>query len=447
MAEARFDPNWEDLKRIFTDAATSNPKNIDIGTGVNRSPFAEMGDQSQLLNYIRQQLPEKVGNTNWYNDLKSQLPNADLDSKAGFQRRVANALGDIPLGGFSNETKRRIEDIRATNERVRQNTVEAGKYRTKAGPEATTDSFRAKAAQTAGVASADAMGDGLRNIWWFLNAPQAVANIAGLQAVHSAAQPYVKGLENPTLIRNRQLRMAATAPAVVAMSTAIGNIGRPAGYKAVLPSDADPRRTDEPVAEAVSRYFLGRTGKLLPYAEFAKERPDVSQGEYNRYKAYLFNKQTDLNPLDGDLNVLGALRATTDGIHGPEVNFMGKSIPVMTGILPTAAAVAGIRRGIRTAGRRLQESGDLQRAEELRKRGDRYQRDLENISKEAEPDRFKKTEDKNKQVEIDLKDLETSNQGKALGQSLLYGSLYGGGAGLVGQALELGRRGMSQEDV
>ena len=86
MAEARFDPDWEDLKRIFTDAATSNPKNIDIGTGVNRSPFAEMGDQSQLLNYIRQQLPEKVGNTNWYNDLKSQLPNADLDNKAGFQR-------------------------------------------------------------------------------------------------------------------------------------------------------------------------------------------------------------------------------------------------------------------------------------------------------------------------------------------------------------------------
>ena len=72
---------------------------------------------------------------------------------------------------------------------------------------------------------------------------------------------------------------------------------------------------------------------------------------------------------------------------------------------------------------------------------------MENISKEAEPDRFKKTEDKNKQVEKDLKDLETSNQGKALGQSLLYGSLYGGGAGLVGQALELGRRGMSQEDV
>ena len=43
--------------------------------------------------------------------------------------------------------------------------------------------------------------------------------------------------------------------------------------------------------------------------------------------------------------------------------------------------------------------------------------------------------------------MEKKNQGQALGQSLLYGSLYGGGAGLVGQALELGRRGMSQEDV
>ncbi len=447
MAESRFNPDFEDLKRIFQDAATSSPRNIDLGRGMNRSPFAEMGDQSQLLNYIRQQLPEKVGNTNWYNDLKAQLPNADLENKPGFQRRVANALGDIPLGGFSDATKDQIHAERVGNERVRHNTVEPGQYRTKAGPEATTDSFRAKAAQTAGVATADAMGDGLRNIWWFLNAPQAVANIAGLQAVHSAAQPFVKGLDSNTLIRNRQLRMAATAPAVVAMSTAIGNIGRPAGYKTVLPSDADPRKTDEPLAEAVSRYFLGRTGKLLPYAEFSKERPDVSQGEYNQYKAYLFNKQTDLNPLDGDLNVLGAVRATTEGIHGPEVNFMGKSIPVVTGILPTAAAVAGIRRGIRTAGQRLRDSGDLQRAENLRNKGNKVKRELEDISEAVDPGKYKKKSVEHQQVEKDLKDLETKNQGQALGQSLLYGSLYGGGAGLVGQALELGRRGMSQEEI
>jgi hypothetical protein len=161
------------------------------------------------------------------------------------------------------------------------------------------------------------------------------------------------------MIGNVGLRLAATAPAVAAMSTAIGNIGRPAGYKAILPSEEDPRKTDSAVGELLSRYFLGRTGRLLPYNEFAKERPDVDKGEYQRYKAYQFNKETDLNPLDGDFNILGALRGTTEGIHGPEINFMGKAIPVLTGILPTAAAIAGIRRGVNTAGRRLAGGGDL----------------------------------------------------------------------------------------
>ena len=83
---------------------------------------------------------------------------------------------------------------------------------------------------------------------------------------------------NPThesLLKNRNIRLAATVPAIIAMSTGIGNIGRPAGYKAVLPSESDPRRTDSPIGELVSRYFLGRTGRLLPYDEFSKERPDV----------------------------------------------------------------------------------------------------------------------------------------------------------------------------
>ena len=36
-----------------------------------------------------------------------------------------------------------------------------------------------------------------------------------------------------------------------------------------------------------------------------------------------------------------------DGISGPEINFMGKSIPLATGLLPIAASVVGARRGIK----------------------------------------------------------------------------------------------------
>ena len=110
-------------------------------------------------------------------------------------------------------------------------------------------------------------------------------------------------------------------PAVLAVSLGMGQLGVSPGYKAVVPSEDDPRETADPVMEAASRYFLGRTGRLLPYDEFVKERPDVSPEEYRAYKQYLFGNQ-------------GVLKATDEGILGPEVAFMGKSIPVSTAIAP-----------------------------------------------------------------------------------------------------------------
>jgi hypothetical protein len=296
------------------------------------------------------------------------------------------------------------------------------------------DSFSARAAQTAGVVGRDIATDGLRNIWWFLNAPQAVAQIAALQGIHQAGKPYTG---NKPLVGRGALRLAATAPAVIAMSTGIGNIGRPAGYKAILPSDEDPRKTDSPVGELLSRYFLGRTGRLLPYDEFAKERPDVDKGEYQRYKAYQFNKQTDLNPLDGDFNILGALRGTTEGIHGPEINFMGKAIPALTGILPTAAAVMGIRKGIRKAGNRLQERGDLDMVKKLEK-------DYNKATAMS-----KDNDDRERLIDelgTDLDKLRDDNSIEAAKQALLYGSGYTTAAALTGQALESIRRDMGRED-
>jgi len=261
-----------------------------------------------------------------------------------------------------------------------------------------------------------------------------------LQAMHSASIPFTQG---KGLIGRGSLRFAATAPAVIAMSTGIGNIGRPAGYKAILPSEEDPRKTDSPVGELLSRYFLGRTGRLLPYDEFAKERPDVDKGEYQRYKAYQFNKKTDLNPLDGDFNILGALRGTTEGIHGPEINFMGKAIPALTGILPTAAAVAGIRRGVNKAGKRLAARGDLDMVKRLETDKASLQKKMYPI-KDLADERDKR--DAIKEVELAIKQQQDENTIEAAKQALLYGSGYTTAAALTGQALESIRRDMGRED-
>ena len=100
--------------------------------------------------------------------------------------------------------------------------------------------------------------------------------------------------------------------------------------------------------EIGSKYILGRTGGLLPYNQFKQERPDVSKGEYNAYKAFKYDKGLDLDITDGDFTLpTGILKGTTDGIHGPEIQFLGRSLPLTTTALPFAAAVAGTALGAR----------------------------------------------------------------------------------------------------
>ena len=45
---------------------------------------------------------------------------------------------------------------------------------------------------------------------------------------------------------------------------------------------------------------------------------------------------------------MGLLKATAEGIHGPEVQFLGRSIPLTTGVIPYASALAGTVAGART---------------------------------------------------------------------------------------------------
>ena len=95
---------------------------------------------------------------------------------------------------------------------------------------------------------------------------------------------------------------------------------------------------------------MGKTGNLLPYDEFNQVRPDVSKEEYGKYQAWKYNKDEDWNPFDdGDVSMMaGALRATDEGIHGPEIQFLGRSLPVTTGVVPYIGALAGGAAGVRT---------------------------------------------------------------------------------------------------
>ena len=125
-------------------------------------------------------------------------------------------------------------------------------------------------------------------------------------------------------------------------------LGGSGGYTAVLPSQDDLTKTDNVIGEVAAKYILGRTGNLLPYEEFSKYRPDVDIGEYNRYKAFKYDKELDYDPRDGNLNLLpgGVLKATADGIHGPEVQFLGRSLPVTTTMVPYLGALAGGYLGV-----------------------------------------------------------------------------------------------------
>ena len=250
--------------------------------------------------------------------------------------------------------------------------------------------------QRVGTVAADLTQDGTRNFWWLMNAAQAAAQV-GTEAVLTAANPKLYGkstvinnLTNEPLktssyrqakeqgIINKQGKprrgvsvkgegknayyekrnfqpghVAALAiPTGIAINTGLGLMtpfGGAEGYKAAIPSEDDPTKTANVVGEVGLKYFMGRTGQLLPYDEFVKVRPDVSPEEYGKYKAFKYDKREDWNPLDGDTTMLaGALKTTTEGIHGPEVQFLGKSLPVTTGIVPYIGALAGGALGVRS---------------------------------------------------------------------------------------------------
>ena len=275
-----------------------------------------------------------------------------------------------------------------------------------------SDDTPTKLGQVAGTIANDLTQDSTRGLWWLLNAPQATGNVINEYALSKAQpalfahddtnirMPVMeddgKGGRRPKRYKNSQYTsenkanydraraedlisvegtkrkgvgqkdgmltkrrynpgdVAALAiPSGIAINAGIGllnPLGGSGGYSAVIPSDEDPSKTDNVVGEVAAKYILGKTGNLLPYDEFSQVRPDVSRGEYNAYKAFKYDKEGDLNIFDDGKVTLptGVLKATTDGIHGPEVQFLGRSLPLTTTLIPYLGAVAGGVAGVRT---------------------------------------------------------------------------------------------------
>ena len=255
--------------------------------------------------------------------------------------------------------------------------------------------------QVLGTLGSDVVQDRGRGIWWLLNAPQATANVLNDVALKKYAPDLYRadvrkdvtsfksavreGLVDQTTgltkkgITSRKVLTGKTPsgepiftteyskrryepgmveslaiPAGLAVNSSIGLLnpfGGQEGYKAVFEDEDDASKTSNAVGEVAAKYILGKTGNLLPWDEFKKVRPDVSKGEYMSYKAFKFDNDLDVNPMDGDLVApAGILKYTDEGIHGPEVQFLGRSLPIATGIMPTAAAIAGTAYGARRGG-------------------------------------------------------------------------------------------------
>lgn len=253
-----------------------------------------------------------------------------------------------------------------------------------------------RAGQVVGHLGADLTQDRTREFWWLINAPQAIGNVVqelvtnkvnrgkfekSTQKLDSMGNPmsitspeaiekgYVdeqsgrlkkgfsmKDIEGDKIIYQRDYEPghvnSLQIPVGLAVNSGIGLMnpfGGQEGYQAALPSEEDANKTSNVLGEVASKYILGRTGNLLPWSEFQKVRPDVSKDEYMRYKAFKFDKGTDLNPFDDGQATIpsGVLKYNNDGIHGSEVQFLGRSLPISTAILPTATAILGTALGSR----------------------------------------------------------------------------------------------------
>lgn len=297
--------------KAFNQAFHSNPfllqNAIEEQRGHELTPLGQVTRSSPLVDLYRQSAPRWLGG---YRE--------DDKLAAGMARNRDPVLAGetLQLGHYPNLTPAEQQSLSSGMGRV----VGLG-------------------AQTAGAVAGDMMGQRALNIWWLINAAQAAAMLGQQVGLHGALKG-IPAAPKGSPFSSAGMRIASSMPSILAVSAATGSLLRQPGYSAVLPSEEDRTVSEDPLMEGVYRNVLARNGNLLPWSQFSQERPDVSRGEYEAYKAYLFG---DKSPI----------KATTEGIHGPEVTFLGKSIPLLTGVLPLVGGVIGGRLGVRQAGKKL----------------------------------------------------------------------------------------------
>jgi len=299
---------------------------------------------------------------------------------------LSDALGKVPLMGKPDRKKQAI-----------RNEIGIGREEEGRGR---------RIGQNLGTLAGDLVADNTRNFYWLLNAAQATGNVIAESTFGKVApdlygskvQKMRKGGPNIDIRQEAGLReavkqglihempaskgdrikfrkgvragddgtilkrnhepgdlLALGIPTGVAINTGLGLMspfGGAEGYKAAVPDDEDPTKSANVLQEVAQKYFLGQTGKLLPYSEFSKVRPDVSPEEYRAYQAFKYDKDVDLNPFDDGVMTApgGIVKYNNDGIHGAEVQFLGRSLPVNTGLVPYAAALAGGAAGLTMGG-------------------------------------------------------------------------------------------------
>jgi hypothetical protein len=388
------------LRDVFTEAHNFNP--YEAVKGQDLSVVESLLRRSPAVDLTRQYLPGWLGGYG-----KERLAALDdARSQSPFQRNHTLRVGDYPI----------LDD---------QYPLRQGRL----------PDLARRASQAAGVAARDITSQGLLNVYWFLNAAEAIATAAGQQAMHGAlgkqpfGRPAVKGAPAGDPFHTSMDRVSATFPLILGASAATGTLFRQPGYSAVLPSEGDRRESEDPVTERVLR-TIGRAGTLLPFEQFQQERPDVSRSEYERYKAYLFGNRASI------------VKATGDGIHGPEVNILGKSVPLLTGVLPLVGGMIGGRVGVRMAGHRLAGTRSGKPNQFSKQSTLRHEASRLRSKALVDPDQFG-------QQAYDAERVATA-QDRLVGGNLLGGALLGTSAGLGvtaagAQLLEQMRRAQAME--
>jgi hypothetical protein len=236
----------------------------------------------------------------------------------------------------------------------------------------------------AGRLAGDVASDATRGNIWRWNHPLAITNEVGRQIGRKTYfGPGGQALMGIALATGMDLMTGNVD------LTNLDDAGRPKGYATIFPKENEDgtlsrTETANPIGEFAARYFLGRTGGLLHWDDFTKERPDVTPEQYQRYRKWLVNNPSlfsieDANPvgtaalgsgvgavagmLRGGNPVKGAvagavagaltpmvadfarktrvLTGTRDGLDGPEARFMGYRIP-LTALVGTGVVAAGL---------------------------------------------------------------------------------------------------------